>query len=90
MKLSDIKSTDKLWVVYYEVIGSRSTGTYLVNARTKGEANKIVKALDRDYVRFRAVPLEVEAEEMGMSVEEYVGSKQKPAPGKATHLESGT
>lgn len=39
-----------LYVVFYEIIGSRCNGTYLVKAANKREARKAVLAVDHDYV----------------------------------------
>jgi hypothetical protein len=39
-----------IYVVFYEIIGSRCNGSYLVNAKDKREAKKLVLAVDEDYV----------------------------------------
>lgn len=40
----------KLFVVFYEIIGSRTNGSYLVNAKNKAAAKRIVRDIDEDYV----------------------------------------
>ncbi len=39
-----------IYVVFYEIVGSRCNGTYLVNAINPVQAKKLVCAVDEDYV----------------------------------------
>ena len=78
-------STKNLFVVYYAVIGSRCTGSYLVKAKDKTTANKLVRKLDRDYVRLKAHTLK----EDGCDLEEYKGCGI-PRMNHCSSIESGT
>jgi hypothetical protein len=79
-----------LYVVFYNVRQSRNNGTYLVNAKGKAEANKLVKAYDDDYVGMKAIPLKQAYKEWG-DIEMWIPSDgELPRPGEAKHLESGT
>ncbi len=39
-----------IYEVFYEIVGSRCNGTYLVNAVNPAQAKKLVLAVDEDYV----------------------------------------
>jgi len=92
MKLEEITPTDKLFVVFYNVKQSHNNGSYLVNAKNMTEAKMIVKALDpEDYVGIKVFTLKKGIEEeFSMDIEDFLENVKKPAPGKATPLESGT
>lgn len=75
-----------LYVTFYAVIGSRCTGTYLVNAINKREAKNIVQKFDSDYVRIQSQT----EKEMGGEWEDMIDGIVIPAAGNATHIESGT
>ena len=78
-----------LYITSYAVIGSRCTGTYLVNAKTKAEANKIVSKIDPDYARVRSMTKK-EFERDGWHWGEMVDGVTVPKAGRAAHIESGT
>lgn len=47
----DVRALCKdLYVVFYQMIGSRCSGSYLVRAKDSREAVRIVKAIDGGYV----------------------------------------
>lgn len=83
-------ATPNLYVVSYGRRGSRINGSYLVNAKSKSEANRIVKAVDPDYVGMRAQPLQQAMDEMGYD-EYFVPEMGRiPEPGQAEFIEAGT
>ena len=61
-----------LFITEYSVIGSRCTGTYLVNADTKKHAKNIVKKIDEDYCRVKAYTQKELEEEEGINWSDLV------------------
>lgn len=47
MSVKDIKG---LYVVFYEIIGERENGIYLVKAANQRDACKVVRKLSREYI----------------------------------------
>jgi hypothetical protein len=79
-----------MFVVFYQVIGSRCTGSYLVNALTKSDARVVVAKLDPDYTRLRALSVKKAAEEYSMDPEDFLQGVMVPSPNKCVLIESGT
>lgn len=76
-----------LFVTFYQVAGERCDGTYLVNAATKKEANRIVKAVDKDYCRVSSMKQD---ELPAVEFEELIDGVTVPEPGHAVQLECGS
>ncbi|KKM60990.1 hypothetical protein LCGC14_1536260 [marine sediment metagenome] len=87
-------ATPNLYVVEYRIRGSRINGTFLVNAKSKSEANQIVKAIDLDYTGMKAQILQQAVDEMGIPEEwlEYFIPEMGriPEPGQAEFIDAGT
>lgn len=79
-----------LFITEYAIIGSPCTGTYVVNANTKKEANQIVKAIAHDYTRIRSHAQQHCEQQLGVSFDEMVDGVTLPELGKAVQLECGT
>lgn len=79
-----------LFVTQYAVAGSRCTGTYLVNAESKTQANEIVRSIDADYCRIKSLTREQAEDFFSMGWDNVIGGIEIPEPGAASHIESGT
>lgn len=79
-----------LFVTEYAVVGSPCTGTYLVNATSKKQANSIVRKLDDDYCRIKSLTQEETEDLFSMDWSDVIGGVEVPQPGHASHIESGT
>lgn len=89
--LNEADQPGKLFVVFYRVIGSRSNGSYLVNAKDAAHAKQIVKKLDPDYAQLTAMSPKKASGMYSMEDEkELLRGLELPTFGKVTHIESGT
>jgi len=80
----------RLYVVFYQVIGARDNGSYLVNAADPAHAKQIVQRFDPDYAHLRVRTVKQAAGDYSSTVEDFMDRLERPAFGKATHIESGT
>lgn len=80
-----------LFVVFYKVAGSRSSGSYLVRAADAKAAKAVVQRFDPDYAQLRVMSVSAGAREYGESAQDFLASIKVPKKeGTATHIESGT
>lgn len=57
MKLTELLENDPYrnsYVTFYEIIGRRENGSYVVRANSKAEANNVVRKLNSNYTRIRS------------------------------------
>lgn len=78
-----------LYFVYYQIVGSRMNGSYLVCAEDKRHAHRILRAISYDYCRFQALSEKDVAKYPG-EWQEMTDDVEVPAFGEATHVECGT
>lgn len=84
-------SLDNLFVVFYSVSNSRCTGSYLVKAQNKRAAHIIVRRIDKDYVRLKAMSPAEAAAEYSQGLDDFLENLEIPKEfGDYTHIESGT
>lgn len=77
-----------LYITWYSVIGSRCNGSYLVNAKSKREANSIVKRIDVDYARISSQTKEEFGDDLGW--DDMISDITMPGEGEAVQIECGT
>jgi hypothetical protein len=87
---TELLTNNNLWVTQHWIRGSRVNGTHLVNARSKSEANDIVRALDPEFVKITSMPAK-QWIAMFNDYEMAVPQNEKmPRPGTAEFIEAGT
>ena len=85
------KTREKLYTVYFNVIGEREDGSYLVNTDKAINARKIVKSINKYFVPGDVYLTNNHWKEMEFkNIEEYIGEIKIPEFGKATLIEMGT
>lgn len=63
----------QFYVIFFEIVGSRSTGTYLVHAQNAVAAKFYVRQLDSDYVTRGPICSIAEcADDEGKTIEQFI------------------
>jgi hypothetical protein len=87
----EILNNKSLFVTSYSVKGSRVNGIYLVNAKNKAEANRIVKNFNpSEYTGIKSTVAGVWIQDYGDYELAIPSNKKLPSSGNAEHIESGT
>jgi len=68
-----------VYVVYYEIIGDRCNGSWLVKAKNKTQARKLIRAQYDDYVVREVQPFVEYCEDMGVQAFEAFTESIKEA-----------